>query len=183
MVLIRKKTSILILMLILLSNMVNAQSQADYVDDRGFVVKIGDFAEDFYINYADSKKSIKLSELKGKVVMLQFTASWCGVCRVEMPHIEKDIWKKYKSKGLVVIGIDLKETLEKVKNFAKIMKITYPLALDENGDIFTLFAHKSAGVTRNVLIDKKGKIVFLTRLYKKKEFKELIKKIDLLINQ
>ncbi len=178
-----KKSPILILSFLLIYNSVNAQNKEHYVDKRGFVVKIGDYAEDFYINYADGRKSEKLSDLKGKVVMLQFTASWCGVCRTEMPHIERDIWQKYKNKGMRVIGIDLKETIDKVKIFSKIMKITYPLALDEEGDIFSLFAHKNAGVTRNVLIDKEGKIVFLTRLYKKKEFKELIKTIDLLINQ
>jgi len=178
-----KKLQTLILVLLFIGNSVNVQSQENYVDDKGFVVKIGDFAEDFYINYADGRKSKRLSDLKGKVVMLQFTASWCGVCRKEMPHIEGDIWKKYKSKGIVVIGIDLKETLEQVNRFSKTMGITYPLALDENGDIFTLFAHKNAGVTRNVLIDKTGKIVFLTRLYKKQEFKKLINKIDLLLDE
>ena len=178
-----KIISVLTLLFLLIYNSANAQDEEIYVDKRGFVVKIGDYAEDFYINYADDRKSEKLSDLKGKIVMLQFTASWCGVCRTEMPHIEKDIWQKYKNKGMRVIGIDLKETIDKVKNFSKIMKITYPLALDEEGDIFSLYAHKSAGVTRNVLIDKEGKIVFLTRLYKEKEFKELIKKIDLLINE
>lgn len=179
-----KKISALILIFFLSYNISFAQEEEEnYVDKRGFTVKIGDFADDFYINYVDDRKPIKLSALQGKVVMLQFTASWCGVCRKEMPHIENEIWNKYKNKGLIVIGIDLKETPEKVKNFSKFMKISYPLALDEKGDIFTLFAHKNAGVTRNVLIDKNGKIVFLTRLYKKQEFKKLIKKIDLLVNK
>ncbi len=180
-ILIKKLLILIILMFIY--NTIFTQTNVNYVDERGFIVKIGDFAEDFYIEYADGRKSIKLSKLKGKVVMLQFTASWCGVCRREMPHIEKEIWRTYKNKGLIVIGIDLKETIDEVKSFAKIMKITYPLALDEDGSIFTLFAHKNAGVTRNVLIDKKGKIVFLTRLYKKTEFKKLINKIDFLVNE
>ena len=159
-----------------------AQEENSYVDDRGFVVKIGQQAPDFKIVYANGKSPVKLSDLKGGLVLLQFTASWCGVCRKEMPHIEKEIWQVFKNKGVHVIGIDRKEPLEKVNEFAKVMKITYPLALDLDDKIYTLYAHPNSGVTRNVLIDKTGKIVFLTRLYEKKEFKKLIRKIEELIN-
>jgi len=165
-----------ILFLILISSHLFACSQEE-VDDRGFVVKIGQQAPDFQIDYADGRSSVKLSDLKGEIVLLQFTASWCGVCRKEMPHIEKEIWQVYKNNGIHVIGIDRKEPLNKVKQFAKAMKITYPLALDLNDKIYTLYAHPNSGVTRNVLIDQSGKIVFLTRLFEKKEFKELISKI------
>ncbi|MCF6241215.1 MAG: TlpA family protein disulfide reductase [Bacteroidales bacterium] len=155
-----------------------AQEQYPYVDERGFFVKIGQQAPDFKIVYTDGTSPGKLSDLRGKPIMLQFTASWCGVCRKEMPHIEKDIWQAYKDKGLILIGIDRKEKPEAVKKFAGIMKITYPLALDLNDAIYTLYAHPNSGVTRNVLIDPNGKIVFLTRLFDKKEFKELVNKIN-----
>jgi peroxiredoxin len=113
--------------------------------------------------------------------MLQFTASWCGVCRKEMPHIEKDIWQAYKDKGLVLFGIDRGETPEVTTAFAEKMKITYPLALDEDESIFQMFALKKAGVTRNILVDRNGKIVYLTRLFNMDEFYGLIKKIDELL--
>jgi len=61
------------------------------------------------------------------------------------------------------------------------MPITYPLAMDPNADIFGIFANKKAGVTRNVIIDKKGTIVYMTRLFKEGEFKEMVKVIDLLL--
>jgi hypothetical protein len=57
------------------------------------------------------------------------------------------------------------------------MKISYPLALDPGADIFALFALKKAGVTRNVIIDRKGKIIFLTRLFEREEFDEMKKVI------
>ena len=138
-------------------------------DDRGYIVKVGDMAPDFTINEAGGP-SYKLSELRGSVVMLQFTASWCSVCRTEMPHIENDIWLAKKGSGLKVIGIDRDEPLEKVLDFKKDISVTYPLALDPGADIFGLFALKEAGVTRNVVIDRSGKIIFLTRLYDEKEF-------------
>lgn len=57
-------------------------------DAAGYIVKVGDTAPDFEMKLTDGRK-VKLSELKGKVVMLQFTASWCGVCRKEMPLLKK----------------------------------------------------------------------------------------------
>jgi len=150
-------------------------------DDRGFIVKVGDTASDFDIIFPNAKPSIKLSDLRGKVVLLQFTASWCGVCIKEMPHIEKQIWRKYKDKGLLVYGVDRKENKEKVIKFAKKTKVSYPLIMDENGKIFELYADKNAGVTRNILIDKEGKIVFMTRLFEEREFKQLIQKIEKLL--
>ncbi|HAK12853.1 MAG TPA: redoxin, partial [Chitinophagaceae bacterium] len=110
----------------------------------------------------------------GKVVLLQFTASWCGVCRKEMPYLEKDVWQAYRDKGLLLYGVDRDEPVEVVKKFAKDIKVSYPLALDPGAEIFARFAHKNAGVTRNVLIDREGKIIFLTRLFDEKEFAALL---------
>ena len=142
--------------------------------DHGYLIKVGDPAPDFTINEAGGK-SYRLSDLRGKVVMLQFTASWCSVCRQEMPFIEKEIWIPGKKTDLVVIGIDRDEPLDKVLKFKKDMAVSYPLALDPGADIFGLYALKEAGVTRNVIIDRKGKIIFLTRLFDREEF-DLMKK-------
>jgi peroxiredoxin len=141
--------------------------------DYGYIVKIGQQVPDFSMTTIDGK-TVKTSDLKGKIVMLQFTASWCSVCRKEMPHIEADIWKKYKNNpNFALFGIDLDEPLEKVQEFAKQIPVTYPLALDPKGGIFYQFAEQKAGVTRNVILDKTGKIVYMTRLYKEEEFAEM----------
>ena len=65
-------------------------------EEYGYLVKIGQQMPDINLELTDGTK-ISTSDLKGKVVMLQFTASWCVVCRKEMPHIEKDIWLKNKN--------------------------------------------------------------------------------------
>lgn len=145
-------------------------------NDEGYIVKVGDKAPDFTISEAGGK-TYKLSDLKGKVVMLQFTASWCSVCRTEMPFIEKEIWLEKKDAGLIVIGIDRDEPVDKVIRFKNDIKVTYPLALDPGAGIFGLYAQKEAGVTRNVIIDRNGKIVFLTRLYREDEFKNMKQRI------
>jgi len=169
-----KKAFIIFFTTLVAGACVNSQEKKAYKDD--YIVKTGDIAPDFVVNEAGGK-SYKLSDLRGKVVMLQFTASWCSVCRKEMPFIEKEIWIAGKGSGLVVIGIDRDEPLEKVLNFIKDIGITYPLALDPGAEIFSLFALKEAGVTRNVIIDRSGKIIFLTRLFDRKEFDSMKKVI------
>lgn len=169
---------------ILLLMTVNLQAKMpdkEIPTDYGYIVKIGQQVPDFSMTTIDGK-TIRMADLKGKVVMLQFTASWCSVCRKEMPHIEADIWKKHKTNpNFALYGIDLDEPADVVEKFAKQIPVTYPLALDPKGDIFYQFAEKGAGVTRNVIIDKTGKIVYMTRLYKEQEFQEMKKIIaDLL---
>ncbi len=169
------KKFILILMMGL--SISGAIAQKEIPADYGYIVKIGQQIPDFSMELTNGK-TVKIADLKGKVVMLQFTASWCGVCRKEMPHIEADIWKKYKDNpNFALYGIDLDEPKDVVEKFAKLIPVTYPLALDPKGGIFYQFAEKGAGVTRNVIVDKTGKIVFMTRLYKDEEFQEMKKVI------
>lgn len=165
----------------LFTGMSTVQAQEVTPDEVGYIVKVGDVAPDFEMTLTDGQK-VKLSSLRGKVVMLQFTASWCGVCRKEMPFIERDIWQKHKDNAsFALYGVDRDEPLEKVKAFVKQTKVTYPLGLDPGADIFAKYAVRNAGITRNVLIDKTGKIVMMTRLYNEEEFSALCKKIDELL--
>ena len=145
-------------------------------DSLGYIVRVGDPCPYFELSLADGSKTT-LAQLKGKLVLLQFTASWCSVCRREMPVIEEEIWQVYKEKGLILIGVDRDEPLEKVKLFSSEMKISYPLALDPGAEVFALFAGKQSGVTRNVLISPDGKIIFLTRLFERTEFDRMIEVI------
>ncbi len=169
---------ILAIVFLLLLTMVSlGQSSKEVPADYGYIVKMGQQVPDFTAKTTDGK-TIRIADLKGKIVMLQFTASWCSVCRKEMPHIEADIWKKYKTNpNFALYGIDLDEPQEKVVKFAKEIPVTYPLLLDPKGGIFYQFAEKGAGVTRNVIVDRTGKIVYMTRLYKEDEFEEMKKVI------
>lgn len=147
-------------------------------DDRGYIVKVGDQVPDFDLLMQDGT-TINIKELQGKVVMLQFTASWCGVCRKEMPHIESDIWQKLKDNPeFALYGIDLKETPEVTADFAKSIPVTYSLTLDPDGERFALFCDKGAGVTRNIILDRTGKIIMLTRLYDEAEFASMVRLIN-----
>lgn len=173
----------IVILVCLLSINVNAQQDAaseKTPDKRGYIVAVGDKAPDFDFTTIEGEEK-RLSDYKGKVVVLQFTASWCGVCRKEMPHLEKEVWLPNKDKDFVLIGVDRDEPLEKVKEFIAKMETTYPIALDPNADIFGLFASKKSGVTRNVVIDQAGNIVFLTRLFDMEEFEAMKAKIASLL--
>lgn len=147
-------------------------------DETGYLVRVGEMAPDFVVTLA-SGETVRLSDLRGKVVMLQFTASWCGVCRKEMPFIESDIWQKHKDNAdFFLMGIDRDEPLETVQKFGESVGISYPLALDPGANVYVRYALKQSGITRNVLIDRDGKIVKLTRLYNEEEFSSLVQMIN-----
>lgn len=159
-----------------------AQSEFPQPDSTGYIVRVGDMAPDFTVK-TTSGKEITLSSLRGKVILLQFTASWCGVCRKEMPYLNSDIYLKHKDNpDFVMFGIDRDEPLATVQNFAKQTGINYPLALDPGADVFAKYALREAGITRNVLIDREGRIVMTTRLYNPKEFLSLVEAVTRELN-
>ena len=151
-------------------------------DKRGYIVNVGDDAPTFVVN----KKNF-INDNKGKVIMLQFTASWCSVCIKEMPYIEEEIWQTHKENEdfvLLALAKDTERFPQRDKEIAQMIektKITYPIVSDKDSKIFNLFAEEKAGVTRNIIIDKEGNIAFLTRLFEKNEFNEMKKKIKKLL--
>ena len=99
-----------------------------------------------------------------------------------MPFIEKEIWQPHQArKDFVLVGVDLKEDAQTIAEFCKKTHVSYPILLDPTGAIFNLYAEKDAGVTRNVIIDRNGRIAFLTRLFERDEFDRMKAKIEELL--
>jgi rhodanese-related sulfurtransferase/peroxiredoxin len=147
-------------------------------DSNGYVVSDGDLLPDFTVTLTDGR-TLSTKDLRGKVILLQFTASWCPVCRREMPYLERDIWQKHKADpSFVFIGIDRDEPLDKVKAFAQQTAVTYPLALDPGAEVYSKIAVPWSGITRNVLINRDGVIVKRTRLFNEVEFRSLVDEVD-----
>ena len=116
--------------------------------DRGS----GAEAEGFDLDLFDGG-SLSLSDLQGKVVVLNFWASWCGPCRAEMPDLQH-ISEEYADKGVVFLGIALGDTEKDARKFADTVGVTYPLGLDATGDIAV--AYRVLVLPTTVLIDRKG---------------------------
>jgi peroxiredoxin len=149
--------------------------------EYGYTINIGDKIQDFTLTLLNGK-TVSSREWSGKVVMLQFNATWSGVCRRAIPFIENEVWSKYrKNPNFELYGIDRGEPLETVKKFTKEINLSYPFAVDPQAEIFSMFAKKDAGVTRNVIIDKEGRIAYVTRLFKEEEFRQMVEVIERLL--
>ena len=124
-----------------------------------------------------SGKNIKLSELRGEVVMLNFWASWCGPCRQEMPLLEK-IHKKYKRLGFTLLGVNVEENSTDAKNYLKDVKVTFPILFDKTQKTSKLYDVSAMPTT--ILIDRNGNKRFLHKGYKpgyENDYKKQIKKL------
>jgi peroxiredoxin len=151
-------------------------------DERGYIVSVGDEMPSFHLTAIDGTAYTNTS-LLGSVAVLQFTASWCSVCRAEMPELERQVHQVYSDQGFTLIGVDYDEAIDKVTEFASATGITYPIAPDPGGLVFHSIAAPKSGVTRNVVIDRKGTIRFLTRLYDPQEFEAMVNIIEELIQE
>ncbi len=98
-------------------------------------------------------KKISLKDFRGKIVLLNFWASWCVPCRQEMPARER-LYQEFKSKDFVVLGVNVKERRKEALAFVKELKITYPILLDEHGDAGLLYG--AWGLPTTYLIGPKG---------------------------
>ncbi len=115
---------------------------------------INEPSKDFELTTIDGRK-VKLSELKGKAVMIDFWATWCGPCVAEMPHLVK-LYDKYKAAGLEILAIscDDKADLHKVAPFAKEHKLNFPVLVDQGvGKLYNV-----NGYPTSIFIDKQGNI-------------------------
>lgn len=148
-------------------------------DPRGFIVNVGDMMPDFSLTDLKGQEHTNES-LLGQVYVLQFTASWCSVCRAEMPHLESEVWQEFQDRDFMLLGVDLDEPRDKVANFTQQMGVSYPMCPDSEGTVFYSIAAPKSGVTRNVVVDQEGRIAMLTRLFDKEEFARMVETIDAL---
>ncbi|MFN0122467.1 MAG: TlpA family protein disulfide reductase [Blastocatellia bacterium] len=126
-------------------------------DKKKEVVQVGDFD----VPIIDGKTT-KLSEItsRNKVVVFDFWATWCGPCRMEIPHLI-ELHKDYKDKGVDVIGLtteDPQADADKVRDFMKEMKISYEVGFASNR-MFMTMTRNSGSIPQTMVFDRNGKLV------------------------
>ena len=138
-------------------------------------VRVGEAVPPFSLVTLEGEK-IDIQAMKGKVILINFFADWCPPCKKEMPRLEKDIWRKYKGKNFLLLGIGRENTREEVAQFRKDFSVTFPLGPDPQREIYAKFARQY--IPRNILVDKNGWIVYQSRGYEEEEFAGMIALID-----
>lgn len=148
---------------------------SSFAQDQFTLVNEGDTAPDFSINMEDGTVK-KLSDLKGKVVWINFFATWCPPCRKELPHLEKEVYLKFKqNKNFEVLVIGREHDWATVNKFKADNNYALPFYPDPERKIFSKYA--SQNIPRNILIDKSGKIVLSSVGFNEKDFRETIEKL------
>lgn len=118
---------------------------------------IGDTMPAYEAKWLDGS-TFDLAKSRGKVVLLNVWATWCGPCRYEIPELQA-IHDEHAPKGFEVIGVSVDQSgADAVKQFVDERKMTYPVALDEEGRIATLL--ETTVLPTTVLLDREGKIVW-----------------------
>ena len=153
----------------------NAKKSAETDTESTTLVKAGETAPDFTVELVDGSQ-LSLKELRGKVVLLNFWATWCPPCRQELTRVQKDIIDRFAGKEFVFLPVSRGEKRETVEAFREKTGYTFPMGLDSARTVYDRYA--SNYIPRNFLIDKEGKVVLATVGYGEEEFDALIRTIE-----
>jgi len=154
-----------ILGLIFLISIINSsETESDITEEqRKQIQAITDdmlMASDFELNSMDEdEKKYKLSDLKGNVVILNFWATWCGPCRMEIPDFN-ELYLKNKDEGLIILGISTDDTKRGLSNFLKSYKVEYPILYGSNKQINNISSEYGGirALPTSIIIGRNGEI-------------------------
>ena len=139
--------------------------------DSTTLVKVGDPAPDFSVALFDGSH-LTLSELRGKVVLLNFWATWCPPCREELSHVQQQVIDRFAGEEFVFLPISRGEERAAVEAFRAKTGYAFPMGLDTDETIYKRYATRF--IPRNFLIDRTGRVVKATVGYDDEEFAELL---------
>lgn len=169
----------------MISQFLNSLAMAGFLvlalnTSSAFAVNAGDTAPNFKLPRLERSGDIQLKSYRGKVVYVDFWASWCGPCRQSLPELNL-LRKKYRQQGFEVIAINLDEEKEEAMAFLKEFPVAYPTARDEEGT--TPDQYGVQGMPTGYLIDRKGKVSLVHEGFKKTDSEELSAHIATLLKK
>ena len=133
-------------------------------------------APNFTLKSLDGK-NLKLSEMRGDVVLINFWASWCGPCRQEMPLLNA-LHNKYAPLGFTVLGVNVEENSADARGFVSNFPVDFPVVLDNKNKVSRQYDVIAMPTT--VVVDRDGNMRFLHKGYKsgdEKEYRKMVKKL------
>ena len=149
----------------------NVQNEAE----AATLVKVGEQAPDFTVEMFDGTR-IALADLRGKVVLLNFWATWCPPCRQELARVQTDLIDRFAGREFVFLPVSRGEEREAVATFREKPSYTFPMGLDPQRAIYDLYATNF--IPRNFLIGRDGKVVLASVGYEPEEFDALTEMIE-----
>jgi peroxiredoxin len=124
--------------------------------------------------------TVSLDQLKGKVVMLNFWASWCGPCRTEMPLLEQ-MHKRYSSLGFTLVGVNVEANTADAERWLKDTPVSFPVLFDRDSKVSKLY--DVSAMPSTVFIDRKGNVRYLHKGYKAGDEGEYLNQIRALLKE
>lgn len=144
--------------------------------DNSDMVKEGEQMPAFTI-VSDNGTKLASSSMKGKVILVNFFATWCPPCQKELAAVQETLWPKYKdNKNFELLVIGREHTDADLQKYNEKKNFTFPLYPDKSRAIFDAFAKNL--IPRSYLVGKDGKIIYATKGYTDEEFAELMNKIE-----
>lgn len=148
--------------------------------EKTTLAKEGTAAPDFTVEMLDGS-FVRLSDLRGKVVLLNFWATWCPPCRQELARVQTDIVDRFSGEEFVFLPVSRGEQRADVERFLSAQGYAFPVGLDPEQRIYDLYA--SNFIPRNFLIDADGKILLASVGYEPEEFEQLVATVERTIDQ
>jgi peroxiredoxin len=138
------------------------------------LTEVGQHAPDFTVATLEARP-FTLSEHRGRVVLINWFATWCPPCQKEMPHLQSEVWERFRDRDFVMISVARQEKADVVAPFVKKYGVTWPFGLDPDRAAYARYAE--AFIPRNTVVDRDGTIIFQSSGFERPEFEEMIRVI------
>ena len=142
-------------------------------------LRTGAPAPQFQLN-SNSGRPLSLADLKGRIVLVNFWASWCGPCRKEMPILEQ-LNRQYRNKGVTLLGVNVEPDSAAATDWLKATPVSFPILFDVDSKVSKLY--QVEGMPNTVILDRKGNVRYIHRGYQPGAENEYLDQIRALIRE
>ncbi len=181
-----KTTLFITLLLLIISSPVYSGSTAGFTDEKNTdqdtttYIFEGDIAPAFKVTTL-SGAEIDIEKLRGKVILINYFATWCGPCMREMPYLESEIYDKIKDEDFVLVCIGREHTAEELVKFKEEKGFDLPIAPDPGREVYSKYAKMM--IPRNFVIGRDGKVIYQHIGFEMEEFERMIDIIKAELNK